>query len=128
MSILQILENEQKRNVVAFRPGDTVRVHVRIVEGDKTRTQLYEGVVIGRRGDGNRESFTVRKICAGNIGVERVFPVQSPNIEKVEVVTRGKVRRARLNYLRDLRGKSARLKTRDDRKSSKKNTPKPAQV
>src|ERR1044072_8503839 len=85
-----------------FRPGDTVRVHVRVVEGDKERIQVFQGVVIGRRGGGTRETFTVRKM-SGGIGVERIFPLHSPNVDKIEVVCRGTVRRAKLYYLRELR-------------------------
>ncbi len=97
-----------KRDIPAFESGDTVRVHVRVTEGNRTRLQAYEGVVIARSGGGINESFTVRKISYGE-GVERVFPVFSPMVEKVEVVRRGKVRRAKLYYLRGLRGKSARI-------------------
>jgi large subunit ribosomal protein L19 len=90
-----------------------VRVHVRVVEGDKQRIQVFQGVVIGRRGGGTRETFTVRKI-SGGVGVERVFPLHSPNVDKVEVVRRGKVRRAKLYYLRGLRGKAARIEERQE--------------
>ena len=93
-----------------FRAGDTVRVHVRVVEGDKERIQVFQGVVIGRRGGGTRETFTVRKI-SGGIGVERIFPFHSPRIEKIQVLSRGKVRRAKLYYLRELSGKAARIET-----------------
>jgi large subunit ribosomal protein L19 len=96
-----------------FRAGDTVRVHVRVVEGDKERIQVFQGVVIGRRGGGTRETFTVRKI-SGGIGVERIFPLCSPSISRIEVVRRGKVRRAKLYYLRGLRGKAARIEERRD--------------
>jgi large subunit ribosomal protein L19 len=98
----------EKRDIPAFEPGDTVRVHVRVTEGNRTRLQAFEGVVIARSGGGINESFTVRKISYGE-GVERVFPVYSPLVEKVEVVRRGKVRRAKLYYLRGRRGKSARI-------------------
>ena len=114
MNIIQQLEAEQmaaiagKRTFPAFEPGDTVRVMVRVTEGARTRLQAYEGVCIARAGGGLNESFTVRKISYGE-GVERVFPVYSPLVEAVEVVRRGKVRRAKLYYLRDLRGKSARI-------------------
>jgi large subunit ribosomal protein L19 len=94
-----------------FRAGDTVRVHVRVVEGDKERIQVFQGVVIARRGGGTRETFTVRKI-SGGIGVERIFPLHSPSIHRIEVVRRGKVRRAKLYYLRTLRGKAARIEER----------------
>jgi large subunit ribosomal protein L19 len=101
-----------------FRAGDTVRVHVRVVEGDKERIQVFQGVVIGRRGGGTRETFTVRKI-SGGIGVERIFPLHSPSINRIEVVRHGKVRRAKLYYLRALRGKAARIEERrDDQPSS----------
>ena len=114
MDIIRQLEAEQaakieeKRKLPEFQPGDTVRVHVRITEGTRTRVQIYEGVCIARAGAGFQENFTVRKISYGE-GVERVFPVFSPQVEAVEVVRRGKVRRAKLYYLRDRRGKSARI-------------------
>ena len=114
MNIIQQLEAEQaakiaaKRTLPEFSPGDTVRVNVRVTEGNRTRVQAYEGVCIARSGGGLNESFTVRKISYGE-GVERVFPVYSPMVESVEVVRRGKVRRAKLYYLRDRRGKSARI-------------------
>jgi large subunit ribosomal protein L19 len=100
---------QMKKNIPAFKAGDTVKVHVKIVEGDKQRIQAYQGVVIARRNGGIRESFTVRKISNG-IGVERVFPLHSPSVEAIEVVTRGHVRRAKLYYLRKLRGKAARIR------------------
>jgi large subunit ribosomal protein L19 len=106
---LRELEKEQLRdNIPAFGPGDTVRVHVKVREGDKERIQVFEGVVLGRRGGGVRESFTVRKVSYG-IGVERVFPLHSPNVSEIEVVRRGRVRRAKLYYLRALKGKAARV-------------------
>ena len=114
MNIIQQLEAEQvakieaQRTLPEFSPGDTVRVNVRVKEGNRTRVQAYEGVCIARSGGGLQENFTVRKISYGE-GVERVFPVCSPAIESVEVVRRGKVRRAKLYYLRDRRGKSARI-------------------
>ena len=114
MNIIQQLEKEQadkiaaKRAVPAFAPGDTVVVAVKVVEGDRTRVQAYEGVVIGRAGAGLNENFTVRKISYGE-GVERVFPVYSPLIDSIKVVRRGKVRRAKLYYLRGRTGKSARI-------------------
>lgn len=114
MNIIQQLEAEQvakieaKRTLPEFSPGDTVRVNVRVTEGNRTRVQAYEGVCIARSGGGLQENFTVRKISYGE-GVERVFPIYSPAIESVEVVRRGKVRRAKLYYLRDRRGKSARI-------------------
>jgi large subunit ribosomal protein L19 len=103
-----------------FSPGDTIRVHVRVKEGDKERIQVFQGVVIGRRGGGTRETFTVRKI-SGGVGVERIFPFHSPIIDKVELMRRGKVRRAKLYYLRNLRGKAARIEERrDDRRDKAK--------
>jgi len=113
MNQLQDVERQYLRQdtVPEFRAGDTVRVHVRVVEGDKSRIQVFQGVVIARRGGGTRETFTVRKM-SGGIGVERVFPLHSPNVDKVEVVRRGKVRRAKLYYLRGRRGKAARIEER----------------
>ena len=114
MNLLQKFEAEQiarlteARTVPEFQPGDTLRVMVKVVEGERTRVQAYEGVCIGRSGSGLNESFTVRKISYGE-GVERVFPVMSPMIDSIKVVRRGKVRRAKLYYLRQLRGKSARI-------------------
>ena len=114
MDLIRQLEAEQaakieaKRKLPEFQPGDTVRVNVRVTEGTRTRVQAYEGVVIARAGSGLHENFTVRKISYGE-GVERVFPVYSPMVEGVEIVRRGKVRRAKLYYLRDRRGKSARI-------------------
>ena len=96
-------------DVPAFRAGDTLRVHVRVVEGSRTRTQVFQGVVIARQGGGVRETFTIRKISFG-VGVERTFPVHTPTVEKIEVVARGDVRRAKLYYLRGLRGKAAKIK------------------
>lgn len=111
---LQKIEEEQLRREITFRPGDTTRVHVRIVEGDKERVQVFEGVVIRIKRGGARATFTVRKVSYG-VGVERVFPLHSPAIDKVEVIASGRVRRARLYFLRDLRGKKARLKDRNDK-------------
>ena len=117
MDIIRQLEAEQaakiesKRKLPEFQPGDTVRVQVRVTEGTRTRVQAYEGVCIARSGAGFQENFTVRKISYGE-GVERVFPVFSPLVEGVEIVRRGKVRRAKLYYLRDRRGKSARIAER----------------
>ena len=109
MNIVGQLEAQQsKQNVPALRPGETVRVHVKVVEGEKERTQVFEGIVIAMSGSGSRAVFTVRKISYG-VGVERIFPLHSPRIEKVEVVSRGKVRRAKLYYLRERSGKAARL-------------------
>jgi len=113
MNLLQTIEKElvdaRTRADVDVRPGDTVRVHVRIAEGDKSRIQVYEGTVIRIRKGGPRTTFTVRKISSG-VGVERVFPAGSPNVEKIEVVAHHKVRRAKLYYLRNRMGKAARLK------------------
>ncbi len=115
MNIIEQLEAEQaasieeKRKLPAFEPGDTVRVLVRVTEGTRTRIQAYEGVCIARKGAGLNESFTVRKISYGE-GVERVFPLHSPVLDRIEVVTRGRVRRAKIYYLRKLRGRAARIK------------------
>jgi len=120
MNLIQQLEKEQfdklaaAREVPDFAPGDTLIVNVKVVEGDRTRVQAYEGVCIGRSGRGVNESFTVRKISYGE-GVERVFPVLSPMIDSIKVVRRGKVRRAKLYYLRNLRGKSARITEKSER-------------
>lgn len=112
MNKIDMIEMVQmKKNVVPFKPGDTVKVHVKIVEGDKSRIQAFQGVVISRQNGGVRESFTVRKISNG-VGVERSFPVHSPSIDTIDVVTRGHVRRAKLYYLRKLRGKAARIRER----------------
>lgn len=111
---------EEQRKLPEFSPGDTVRVNVRVTEGTRTRTQAYEGVCIARSGGGINESFTVRKISYGE-GVERVFPVYSPMLEGVEVVRRGKVRRAKLYYLRDRRGKSARIVENTNARSKRLN-------
>lgn len=107
--ITEITKEQLRTDVPSFRPGDTVKVHVKVVEGTRERIQLYEGVVIKRRGGGVSETFTVRKISYG-VGVERTFPVHTPKIAKLEVTRRGKVRRAKLYYLRNLRGKAARIK------------------
>ena len=110
MNIIQALEQEQLRtDIPAFAPGDTVRVHVKVVEGTRERIQMFEGVVIARQGTGVRETFTVRRISYG-VGVERTFPVHSPRLEKIDVVRKGIVRRAKLYYLRALTGKAARIK------------------
>jgi large subunit ribosomal protein L19 len=119
MNLLREIENEQMAKLTAgkeipdFQPGDTVIVNVKIVEGERSRVQAYEGVCIGRAGAGLNENFTVRKISYGE-GVERVFPLYSPMIDSISVVRRGKVRRAKLYYLRGLRGKSARIVERQD--------------
>jgi large subunit ribosomal protein L19 len=109
MNVLDSLDAGSLRDVPAFRPGDTLKVHVRVVEGSKSRIQIFQGVVIRRSGGGVRETFTVRKVSYG-VGVERTFPVHSPILDKIEVVTRGDVRRAKLYYLRDRRGKAAKIK------------------
>ncbi len=118
MNIIQELEREQiaklNKTIPDFQPGDTVIVNVKVKEGDRTRVQAYEGVCIARSGGGLHESFTVRKISYGE-GVERVFPLYSPMIDSIKVVRRGAVRRAKLYYLRDRRGKSARIAERSDR-------------
>jgi large subunit ribosomal protein L19 len=109
-NIIDSIEKSQCRSdIPSFKPGDTIRVHAKIIEGDKERIQVFEGVVISRANGGNRQSFTVRKISYG-VGVERVFPLHSPRIDKIEVVTSGRVRRAKLYYLRSLSGKAARIK------------------
>lgn len=109
MNKLNQVESQYLRSDIPdFRPGDTLRVHVRVIEGSKERIQVFQGVVIARRGGGTRETITVRKISSG-VGVERIFPLHSPTVEKYEVVRRGRVRRAKLYYLRDLRGKAARI-------------------
>ena len=107
--IAEVTKDQLRTDHPDFRPGDTVRLHVKIVEGTRERIQLFEGVVIKRRGGGISETFTVRKISNG-VGVERSFPVHTPKIAKLEVTRRGKVRRAKLYYLRNLRGKAARIK------------------
>ncbi len=112
MDLVQQIDNEQMRSdIPPFDPGDTLRVNVRVREGEKERIQVFEGVCIARKGGGAREMFTVRKISSG-IGVERIFPLHSPSIESVSVVRRGHVRRAKLYYLRALRGKKARIRER----------------
>jgi large subunit ribosomal protein L19 len=114
MNTLDALDAQSLRSDIPdFRPGDTLKVHVRVIEGSRERVQVFQGVVIRRQGGGVRETFTVRKISFG-VGVERTFPVHSPNIAKIERVTRGDVRRAKLYYLRDLRGKAAKIKEKRD--------------
>jgi len=126
MNVIQEIEREQisavtaKRGVPEFGPGDTVKVMVKVIEGDNVRTQAYEGVVIGRSGAGINENFTVRKISYGE-GVERVFPIYSPYIAEIEVLRRGKVRRAKLYYLRGRRGKAARIPERSDARARRLN-------
>jgi large subunit ribosomal protein L19 len=110
MNTLDALDADSLRtDIPQFRPGDTVKVHVRVVEGNRSRIQVFQGVVIRRQGGGIRETFTVRKVSFG-VGVERTFPVHTPVVERIEVVTRGDVRRAKLYYLRELRGKAAKIK------------------
>ena len=112
MNIISVLEQEQLRDdIPAFRPGDTVKVHVKVVEGNRERIQIFEGVVSGRQNGGVRETFTVRRISYG-VGVERTFLVHSPRLAKIEVVRHGIVRRAKLHYLRGLTGKAARIRER----------------
>jgi large subunit ribosomal protein L19 len=116
MSILEKIESEQfKSEITSFEVGDTIKVHTRVIEGDKERVQIYSGIVIGRKGCGINENFTVRRVSYGE-GVERVFPLHSPRIAKIEVERRGAVRRAKLNFLRQRKGKSATtVKDRADR-------------
>ena len=116
MTIIQKIESEQfKSDMAPFQVGDTIKVHTRVVEGEKERIQIYSGIVIGRKGAGINENFTVRRVSYGE-GVERVFPIHSPRIAKIEVERRGAVRRAKLNYLRSRKGKSATtVKDRSDR-------------
>ncbi|HHT06673.1 MAG TPA: 50S ribosomal protein L19 [Hydrogenispora sp.] len=112
MNLIDLVEQEQlKKDLPLFGPGDTVRVHLKVVEGERERIQVFEGVVIARANGGLRETFTVRKI-SGGIGVERIFPLHSPMIAKIEVVRRGRVRRAKLYYLRKRSGKAARIRER----------------
>ena len=113
-NILNELDNASKRDdIPAFRPGDTLKVHVKVIEGNRSRIQVFQGVVIRRHGAGARETFTVRKMSFG-VGVERTFPVHSPNIDRIEVATRGDVRRAKLYYLRDRVGKAAKVREKRD--------------
>jgi large subunit ribosomal protein L19 len=110
MHILDSLDSASLRDdIPEFRPGDSLKVHVKVIEGNRSRVQVFQGAVIRRQGEGVRETFTVRKVSFG-VGVERTFPVHSPILDKIEVVTRGDVRRAKLYYLRDLRGKAAKIK------------------
>ncbi|HEY8516412.1 MAG TPA: 50S ribosomal protein L19 [Candidatus Binatia bacterium] len=110
MNVIDAIEREQLRtDIPDFRPGDTVRVHVKVVEGEKERIQVFEGAVLRRSNGGNRETFTVRKVSY-SVGVERTFPIHSPRIDRIEVTTRGRVRRAKLYYLRERAGKAARIK------------------
>ena len=116
-AIAELEQAQLRDDVPDFRPGDTLRVHVRVKEGNRSRIQVFQGVVIRRQGGGVRETFTVRKISYG-VGVERTFPVHSPSIDKIETLTRGKVRRAKLYYLRELRGKAARIRERRENTAS----------
>jgi large subunit ribosomal protein L19 len=119
MHILDSVDAASLRtDVPEFRAGDTLKVHVNIIEGKNSRVQVFQGFVLGRQGDGIRETFTVRKVSFG-VGVERTFPVHSPIIEKIEVVTKGDVRRAKLYYMRDLRGKAAKIKEKRDFSTAK---------
>ena len=113
-NVIQDLERAQLRNVPRFKAGDTVRVHFQVIEGQRRRVQVFEGIVIKRQGSGARETFTVRKVSFG-VGVERTFPVHSPIVAKIERVTRGDVRRAKLYYLRGRTGKAAKIKEKRDR-------------
>jgi len=114
MSVIKTLEARQmKQDVPDFCPGDTLKIHVKIKEGDKERVQVFQGTVIARNGGGLAESFTVRKVTSG-VGVERVFPLHSPNVARIEIIKRGKVRRSKLYYLRDLKGKRARISEKKD--------------
>jgi large subunit ribosomal protein L19 len=112
-AIAELEQAQIRSDIPEFRPGDTLKVHVRVVEGSRSRIQVFQGIVIRRQGGGARETFTVRKISY-SVGVERTFPVHSPSLDKIEVVTRGRVRRAKLYYLRSLRGKAARIRERRD--------------
>lgn len=112
VDVIRSLEQEQQKEVPNFGPGDTVRVHAKVVEGTRERVQVFEGIVIRRRGGGINENFTVRRIASHGIGVERTFPIHSPRIDKIEVLRHGKVRRAKLYYLRGRTGRAARIKER----------------
>lgn len=116
MGLIDKIAEQQKRDVPHFRTGDTLRVHLLIREGEKERVQVFEGVCIARKGSKLSETFTVRKVAAGGVGVERIFPVHSPRIEKIEVANIGRVRRAKLYYLRERTGKRARIRTKRERK------------
>jgi large subunit ribosomal protein L19 len=118
MNVLDALDAQSQRtDVPAFRAGDTLKVHARVVEGSRSRVQVFQGVVIRRQGTGLRETFTVRKVSFG-VGVERTYPINSPGLDRVEVVTRGAVRRAKLYYLRELRGKAAKIKEKREKQPS----------
>jgi large subunit ribosomal protein L19 len=110
-AIAELEQAQLRSDIPDFRPGDTLKVHVKVTEGNRSRIQIFQGVVIRRQGGGSRETFTVRKISY-SVGVERTFPVHTPAIDKIEVITRGRVRRAKLYYLRELRGKAARIRER----------------
>lgn len=110
-NLIDQIDAQSLKDIPDFRPGDTVKVHVNIVEGNRSRIQVFQGIVLARQGDGVRETFTVRKVSF-QVGVERTFPVHSPIIDKIEVVSRGVVRRAKLYYLRDRRGKAAKIRER----------------
>jgi large subunit ribosomal protein L19 len=112
-SLLEVEKSYLRQDVPEFRAGDTVRVQVKVKEGDKERLQAFQGVVVARKGSGTREMFTVRKI-SGGVGVERIFPLHAPVVDRVELVRRGRVRRSKLYYLRDLKGKAARIEERRD--------------
>jgi large subunit ribosomal protein L19 len=127
MNIIQALEKAQlKTGITSFRVGDTIRVHAKVVEGDKERIQVFEGVVIGRQGAGSRETVRVRKISYG-VGVERMFPLHSPMIDKIELAKEGKVRRAKLYFLRELRGKASRIKEKERVYATAAVAPKPVE-
>jgi len=114
MNILDAVDAASlRKDIPQFRAGDELKIHVRVIEGNKSRLQVFQGIVIGRQGDGVRETFTIRKVSYG-VGVERTFPVHTPVIEKIELVTKGDVRRAKLYYLRDLRGKAAKIREKRD--------------
>ena len=118
MNTLDALDAQSKRtDIPDFRAGDTVKVHARVVEGNRSRVQVFQGVVIGRQGAGLRETFKIRKISFG-VGVERTYPINSPGLDRIEVVTRGDVRRAKLYYLRELRGKAAKIKEKREKQPS----------
>jgi large subunit ribosomal protein L19 len=127
MSLLEHVQSLQKRDLgVSFKPGDQVKVYFKIVEGENERIQVFEGVVIRVKGSGLSETFTVRKVSFG-VGIERIFPIHSPRIDKIEVVRHGKVRRAKLYYLRNLSGKAARIAENSSKKFAKKETSESAQ-
>jgi len=118
MNTLDALDAQSQRtDIPDFRAGDTLKVHARVVEGNRSRIQIFQGVVIRRQGSGLRETFTIRKVSFG-VGVERTYPVHSPLVDRLEIVTRGDVRRAKLYYLRELRGKKAKIKEKRDRQAS----------